>query len=154
MEKKVIKEEKQFLIILVFIIAIIGVMFIFKNGNSTTDLNIGGKYSAHVDETFNRNDFTGLGHPMLVMLGCDTCSSCKSAIKTIENLAVELEDKAFIKYIDYEEYPSLLSDYSIRVIPTVFFYDEEGTPYSKIEGVMSRKDILSTFSEMGYDFNE
>ncbi|MFI3260090.1 MAG: thioredoxin family protein [bacterium] len=153
--EKVIKKKNEFIIIIVILVLIVFIMLGVKNQDSDTKVvDRGELYSIYVDETFDRIDYVDQGNPILVMVGCDTCPSCKSAITILDEVAGELEGEAFLKYIDYEEYPSLLSDYSIRVIPTFFFYDEEGAIYFRMEGVMSRENILDAFLEMGYDFYE
>ena len=147
MQNKLVK-----IIVLIVIVVIIVLMVIIKNQSnqySTTNF-----FDLNVNENFDKNDYLNKGYPVLLDIGGGQCSSCKVMAPVLEKLNNQLKQKAVIKFIDYWKYSHLASQFDFKVIPTQFFYDEQGNLFKVHEGIITEDGILEIFKEMGYDFYE
>lgn len=95
-----------------------------------------------------------MGYPTLLDIGGADCVPCKAMAPVLKELNSELMGKAIIKFIDYWKYSHLASQFEFEVIPTQFFYDEEGKLYKTHQGEMTKEEILAIFKDMGYEFND
>lgn len=70
----------------------------------------------------------------------------------IEKVQKEYEGKAEVKNIvldTSDEGNNIPRKYKIRVVPTLIFFNKDGSEYKRIEGYLSQKDIEEIFSKMG-----
>jgi thioredoxin len=70
------------------------------------------------------------------------CGPCKMQLPIVEELAGELEGKAFIGKINVDEEPELASQFGVMSIPTLILF-KDGQPVDKMVGLQS-KDALKT----------
>lgn len=59
-----------------------------------------------------------------------------------------------VTFIDINQDQDAASVYGIRVIPTQIFLDPEGTELYRHEGFISAEQMLSKWTELGYDVYE
>jgi len=112
-----------------------------------------------------------LGLPVVIDFGADSCAPCREMAPVLEELNRTLQGKAVIKFVDVWKYPDLAKDYPLRVIPTQFFFDRDGKPFTPSdarfqmilyadkdsrqhaftahEGGMTREQLLAVLEEMG-----
>lgn len=95
-----------------------------------------------------------MGYPAMLDIGGSDCISCKNMATTLKELNKELMGKAIVKFIDYWQYGHLASQFEFEVIPTQFFYNENGELYKTHKGELTKEEILAIFKEMGYEFND
>ena len=111
------------------------------------------------------------GLPVVIDFGADSCAPCREMAPVLEELNRTLQGKAVIKFVDVWKYPDLAKDYPLRVIPTQFFFDRDGKPFTPSdarfgmilygdgdtkghtftahEGGMTREQLLAVLAEMG-----
>lgn len=113
-----------------------------------------------------------LGLPVIVDFGADSCIPCKEMAPVLEELNRTLQGKAVVKFVDVWKYKELAEGYPLRVIPTQFFFDKDGKPFTPSdakkfqmllyateaskehiftahEGGMTREQLLAALEEMG-----
>lgn len=91
--------------------------------------------------------------PQLVDLGAGKCVPCKMMAPVLEELKNDYKERLKVEFIDVWENPDEAGKYGIRVIPTQIFYDGSGKELFRHEGFFSKKDILTKWKELGFDFN-
>ncbi len=137
--------------IVAFIFVILMIIVVFKNGNSeeysTDDL-----FDLHVSADFDKDEILEEGYPTLLDVGGADCVPCKAMAPVLEKLNEDLNGEAIIKFVDYWEYPALANQFQFSVIPTQFFYDENGELYTTHEGQLTEEKAYEIFAEMGYEF--
>ncbi len=122
-------------------------------------------------EDFDLEEILSFGLPVIIDFGSDSCIPCKQMAPTLEQLNEELRGKAIVKFVDVWKNGAAAAEIPIRVIPTQFFFDKDGNPFSPSdkdsafimyenrdtgehlftahEGAMGKEDILAVFAEMG-----
>lgn len=150
------KEMTNKISLIIFIIlGVVLVMAMKKNAElklNNTEALPGFELLAESD--FKKEETLALGYPTLLDIGGADCIPCKEMAPVLVELNEELMGKAIIKFVDYWKYNHLAEQFSFKVIPTQFFYDENGKLFKTHEGGITKEEILKTFKEMGYDFNE
>jgi len=89
--------------------------------------------------------------PRLVDLGARKCMACKMMAPILDDLKTTYTGKLDVAFIDVWENPEAAEAYSVGLIPTQIFYDEEGKELSRHEGFLAREDILATWKELGVE---
>ncbi len=146
---------------------------------------IGGIWFAKQSEKARKADFAALhvtsaedlvqarasGLPVVIDFGADSCAPCREMAPILEELSRTLRGKAVIKFVDVWKYQKLAEGYPLRVIPTQFFFDRDGKPFTPSdatlgmilyadkdtrqhaftahEGGMTREQLLAVLAEMG-----
>lgn len=68
--------------------------------------------------------------PMIIDYGFESCSPCKRMAADLETINEEYFGKAFIKFVDVNEFPMADDDVPVLVFPTQLFYNADGTPFN------------------------
>ncbi len=89
------------------------------------------------------------GVPVVVKLGTNSCSPCRTMNLIIKELVVEQDGKAVFLSLDVYQNRELARQAGVRVIPTILFYDKHGKPKAKNEGVMTTEQLLQAIDELG-----
>lgn len=89
-----------------------------------------------------------LGVPVIVKLGSDKCIPCRTMNPIIKELAAEQDGKAVFMALDVYQNRELAGKFSVRVIPTVIFFDKHGKPKAKKEGFMNKMELLKAVDEL------
>lgn len=127
--------------------------------------------SLHVTDAKELERIRSLGLPVIVDFGADSCVPCKEMAPILEELNRTLRGKAVVKFVDVWKYKDLAEGYPLRVIPTQFFFDRDGKPFTPSdarfrmilyadkdsrqhaftahEGGMTREQLLAVLGEMG-----
>ena len=95
-----------------------------------------------------RIDFSALaeyGLPVIVTYGSDTCAHSQEMIPVLEKLNAEMQDKAFIKYMDAWKYYDAASCVPVRVLPTQVIFNPDGTPYIPSADVAGQIDGFTIY---------
>lgn len=134
------KSSKAKIIVPLIIILIVAGIWFAKSSNW---LSGGSLIQGEIDEFIPENadfelyagknfDFEKLesyGLPMIIDFGSPTCPPCIGMAQDLRQVHKNMQGKAIVKYIDVQEFPELASDYPVKVVPTQFFFDNEGKPY-------------------------
>lgn len=89
------------------------------------------------------------GVPVIVKLGSDKCIPCRAMNPIIKELAAEQDGKAVFLALDVYQNRELAGKFSVRIIPTVIFFDKHGKPRAKKEGFMNKMQLLKAVDELG-----
>lgn len=126
------------------IIAIIGVMWIAKNGafGETPTVPAAPTASAksalldgplNLTGPFDLAELRSAGVPVIIDFGADSCIPCKEMAPVLVALHDELKGKAIIRFVDVWKYRELAEGIPLQVIPTQVFFDSMGEPFSSSE---------------------
>ena len=78
--------------------------------------------------------------PVLVDFGADWCAPCKMIGPILSEIAQEYSDKIKVGKVDVDKSPDIAVKFSIRSIPTLFFF-KNGEIINQVIGFMSKKDL-------------
>ena len=105
-----------------------------------------------VDDAATREISDGV--PTLLDLGSTSCVPCQMMEEELERIRAISGDRMTVTFIDINQDQDAASVYGIRVIPTQIFLDPEGTELYRHEGFISAEQMLSKWTELGYDVYE
>ncbi len=148
------KEENKKIVlvfVIVIIITIIGSMSLVKYKDEEK-VSTDGVFDLNVSADFDKDEVLSEGYPTMLDVGGADCVPCKNMAPVLEKLNEDLNGKAIIKFVDYWSYPDLAKQFEFSVIPTQFFYDENGELFTTHEGGITEEEVLEIFKEMGYEF--
>jgi thioredoxin 1 len=89
------------------------------------------------------------GLPKIVCLGAGKCVPCKAMEPVREALRSEYAGRLGVEFYDVWKDRSLGERYNVHIIPTTIFYDAEGRELERVEGFISKEDILGKFETLG-----
>jgi thioredoxin 1 len=92
--------------------------------------------------------------PRMIELGSDKCVPCKMMAPIIEELKTELAGKLQMEFYDVWKDPTIGQKFGIRVIPVQIFIDPNDKEIFRHEGFFAKKDILSRWKKLGFDFGK
>ncbi|UCB51980.1 MAG: thioredoxin family protein [Candidatus Zixiibacteriota bacterium] len=139
------RQKQSILILGVVVVAVIALVLLKNSANQTS-----GESSRQVELAESEGQ-SAKKLPMLVDLGKGTCKACKKMKPILEELTLQYQGRAIVKFIDLRYEPQEARKYGIRLIPTQIFYDAEGNEVYRHEGFMGKRAIKSKFAEMGVD---
>ena len=122
-----------------------------------------GKRSLSAEERAARSDSLsvvqpsvtdGTALPLLLDLGSTTCVPCKAMAPILEEMSETFAGQFDVRFEDVKKDAALARTHGVRIIPTQIFFDERGKELSRHQGFFSREDMLATWEELGYVFNE
>ncbi len=155
--------------VLLLIALAIGSIWLVKQKNKNGQTVAG---TLLVTDSKELEGLRSLGLPVIVDFGADSCIPCKEMAPVLEELNRTLHGKAVVKFVDVWKYKDLAEGYPLRVIPTQFFFDKDGKPFTPSdakkfqmllyateaskehiftahEGGMTRDQLLAVLEEMG-----
>ena len=143
-------------VVSLIIISMISIIII-KNSSKEEEIN-SNTYEAVFEllatKDFDKKEILSKGYPVLLDIGGGECLPCKAMKPVLEQLNEEWQGKAIVKFIDYWKYPALADQFDFSIIPTQFFYDEDGKLYTTHQGQITKEEVIEIFEEMGYSFDE
>lgn len=137
--------------VVVGIIAVIGVMWVIKNGKSGGNLGAVAQSAApasgeapvekpaksalldgplNLTGPFDLAELRSAGVPVIIDFGADSCIPCKEMAPVLVALHGELKGKAIIRFVDVWKYRDLAEGIPLQVIPTQVFFDAMGKPFT------------------------
>ncbi len=88
--------------------------------------------------------------PRLVNLKTENCIHCKRMVPVLAELKQDYGEAFRIYTFDIGVHPDIGRAYgTIRILPTLVFFDREGREVLRYEGYMSKADILYRFESLG-----
>lgn len=89
------------------------------------------------------------GLPVVVELGSDSCYWCRQMKPIMEELRLEYYGAMVFLTLDVYQHKGLASKFDVTGIPAFVFYDHMGEPKGKVEGAMSKDELLRTAKGFG-----
>ncbi len=117
---------KKILVLCTIFCVIVGIWF-YKNKsieNDNTD-----KFKLDATDYFDIEKLKSEGLPIIVDFGSDSCTPCKEMAPVLEDLNEEYRGKAIVKFVDISKNGDAVKDFPVKVIPTQFFFNSDGTPF-------------------------
>jgi thioredoxin 1 len=96
----------------------------------------------------------GRSVPKLLDLGSVGCIPCRTMAPMLDELKATFAERLDVVFIDVRKDPAAGERYGVRLIPTQIFFDADGRELSRHEGYYGREEILATWRELGYAFEE
>lgn len=144
------------LIVVSLIIISMLCIIIIKNSQKENEKNydVENGFELLATEDFKKEEVLSRGYPVLLDIGGGECVPCKAMKPVLEELNEEWQNKVIVKFVDYWQYPDLADQFNFSVIPTQFFYDEDGKLYTTHQGQITKDEVKEIFKEMGYSFDK
>lgn len=183
--KLLLKDKKmiKLFVPIVIILAIVSIWFVKNQGEAQEQADMQIQTEAQVmDSVATLLEATDLdlaalksyGLPIMIDFGADSCIPCKEMAPVLKSLNEEYQGRVIVKFVDVWKYPDLAKDFPVQVIPTQFFFDENGQPFVPInpqamgmemyelqadgqhvftahQGGMTKEQILEVFRELGVE---
>jgi thioredoxin 1 len=89
------------------------------------------------------------GKPVLVDFGANSCIPCRQLRPILKEVGKEYVGKASVLVIDVYKHQRLASDYGVRLIPTLIFFDSKGKEMFRHMGAMEKEKIVAKLKEIG-----
>lgn len=145
------------ILIPVLIVAVIGVMWFVKNQPSDSELIIvtdltgdqldGADFSLNATELIDYEALSQYGLPIIVDYGADSCVPCKQMAPVLQTMNVEMQGKAFIKFVDVWKYYEAAANVPIQLIPSQVIFNPDGTPYEPSGEVVDQIGGFKLYSD-------
>lgn len=81
-------------------------------------------------ENFDLDELFYHDLPVILTFGAAWCNPCQELKAALERVNEDIRGRAIMKYLDVEEFYDLVSEFPIHVVPTIFFYNGDGSPFS------------------------
>ena len=139
------KRVLQILVPCIIVAAIAGI-YLIKNPpvsepeNKNTEeatLEGGADFSLAVTEAVDFEEMSSYGLPMIIDYGSDSCIPCKQMAPVLE-----MENKAFIKFVDVWKYTEAANNVPVQVIPTQVLVNADGTPFVPSEELAGQIEFI------------
>ncbi len=131
-------------------------------------------FNLYVTETLDLEKLKSYGLPIIIDFGADSCIPCKEMAPVLKELNETLQKKAIVRFVDVWKHRNLAEGYPLRAIPTQFFFNADGTPFTPSdsiavpmqrysakdtgahvftlhEGGMTKAQLLGVLKEMGVE---
>lgn len=94
--------------------------------------------------------------PRFVDFGSKQCNACKTMEPMLLRCVINHADKFITEFVDVwqPENQALARENNIQTIPTQIYFDAEGKELFRHTGLVSEKDILAKWADLGFTFKE
>ena len=89
------------------------------------------------------------GKPLIADFGMNRCLQCIEQAKTMEELRASLDGRVLLRFVHVGEEEALAEAYKVLLIPTLVFFDADGTEVFRNVGRMKRDAMLAKVRELG-----
>lgn len=149
------KKLVSLIVVILILISMISIAFIKSSKDKEAKhINYKEGFELLATEDFNKEEVLSRGYPALLDIGGGECIPCKAMKSVLEELNEKWQGKVIVKFVDYWKYPDLANQFSFSIIPTQFFYDEEGNLYKTHQGQITTEEVINIFKDMRYRFDE
>lgn len=93
--------------------------------------------------------FLAGGKPGVVEFYTITCPWCTLLEPELVKVNAEYGGELFVAKMNAQKYYAESAAYSVRVVPTMVFFNESGSVESTVEGFMEAQDIIELIKGMG-----
>lgn len=151
-------KKKSIFILLLIVATVLGIYF-YKNGKSekarepresarnVQTENVAQEMEQELEDTLavkvaDLEKLKSSGLPTMIDFGAESCGPCKKMAPILEKLYEEWKGKAVIQFMDVWTYQEGISDFPLQVIPTQFFFDDDGSPFIPSEKLQEEMDFI------------
>ena len=115
----------------------------FRSRAAKADLSLLDIDSAQLD------GFLASGQPGVVEFYTTTCPWCTKLEPELAKVEAEYDGRLFVVKMNAQKHYAESARYSIKVVPTMVFFNELGSVESTVEGFMEAPDIIGLIKGMG-----
>ncbi len=139
------KTKQKILILSTIIFIIVGIWF-FKNKPTKEEVSDDSQFDITYDFDIEKLKANKL--PMIIAFGSSSCVPCQELKPILQELSKEYENKVIIKFVDISKNSDVAMDFPIKVVPTLFFFNKDGSPFESDDLIMysSKKDNKHIFT--------
>lgn len=137
MEKR--KRILQIAVPAVIVLLIAGI-WLFKNNPFAKPATVSGE--PLTVETMDIEELTSRGLPAILDFGSESCGPCQQMAPDLETIHAEMEGKAIIRYTDVWANPAGTEELPIRVVPTQFFFNADGSPLEPSQTLQREYNLI------------
>ncbi len=107
-------------------------LYLIKNppGGTAGKVADTGVFALDATADFDLDEILSHNLPVIIDFGYETCPACKELWPILVDLNKELRGRAVIKYVDVQKNTEVNSLFPLEVVPTQFFYNADGTPFT------------------------
>ncbi len=88
------------------------------------------------------------GKPVVIDFWATWCGPCRSIAPIVEGVATDYEGRAIIGKYNVDDGDELSSEFGIRNIPTLLFFDKSGQMVYKHVGTITRDALTAKIDEL------
>lgn len=107
----------------------------------------GADFSLTATEAIDFETMSSYGLPMIIDYGSDSCIPCKQMAPVLETINEEMENVAFIKFVDVWKYTEAANNVPVQVIPTQVFVNADGTPFVPSDELAGQIEFVQYMSK-------
>lgn len=101
-----------------------------------------------MSEIISSNDFQAkvldADKPVLVDFFATWCGPCKRLAPTIDEIAAEMDGKAYVYKVDIDQSQDIAAKYRVSSVPTIILF-KDGEPAKKTIGAQPKAALMSIF---------
>ena len=116
-----------------------------KNDSSNDNKNSSDSKNSNSDENLTLESLKSQKKVMILDFSQNGWHACAVQHPVLEKLKKEYKDKVIIKTIDLRKQQAFASQFPVRVTPTLFYFNADGTPYE------AKGDLAKKISYVAYE---
>ncbi len=117
----------------------------------------GADFSLATTGAIDFETMSSYGLPMIIDYGSDSCIPCKQMAPVLETMNKEMENVAFIKFVDVWKFTEVANSVPVQVIPTQVIVNADVTPFVPSDELAGQIEFVQCIFAIvvitGYVFN-
>ena len=131
------KKKKGILIFTIVISALVG-LYVLKSVLKENTKPLPESEGVFEVDSSSVGSVTSYGLPAMIDFGSESCTACRQMAPVLRKLNCEWQGKAVVLFHDVWKYPNRFREFPVQVIPTQFFFYEDGSPYNPSPEVIKK----------------
>lgn len=95
-------------------------------------------------------ELVSMDKPGILELYTTSCPWCAKLLPELERVQSQYKDDLFVVKMNAEKYPSHVSQYGLRGVPTMIFFDESGVRVLTVAGYRPYEDLVRILKQLKF----